>query len=100
MFCKTGKHHLMAPGDRLGTECRHCHNERQQRYAARRKIAMHLLQEIEAAGVSLDDITPDTGYFVGLAYALATSESDAQRIARKHPALIEKFRRRIDKIES
>ncbi|MGX7836043.1 hypothetical protein ACWKSR_12905, partial [Campylobacter fetus subsp. venerealis] len=69
MLCKNQLHDLRSPADRIGTECRHCHDKRQTTYRERQRLALALLRQMESAGLKTPDLNADSGFAVGLAWA-------------------------------
>lgn len=95
-MCKNGRHKLNGPNDRINGECKYCRNERAKRCRERQKLGLAVLQSMEAYGVKVADLKPDSGFGIALAYAVLP-EDQARLIEREHPAVIAKFRSRLEK---
>lgn len=94
MLCRKSAHELRSPADRLTDgSCRGCHGERQRRHHERKKRALKLLNIMEDAGVDIDKLTADSGYTLVLNWLCG---DDSVRIEREHPALIAKWRGKLD----
>ena len=95
------QHPRRGPRDTLPSgQCRHCDRIRQARYHERRKVAMALLHQMEAAGLKESELKPDDGFAIALRWADAVDEGELQRIEREHPALIEKVLNRLRHVEA
>ena len=70
MLCKNHIHDLRGPSDRVGTECRNCHQARQVTYRNRQKLAMALLRQMEAAGIKGSDLRANDGFAVALVWCV------------------------------
>lgn len=93
-MCKNGRHKLNGPNDRINGECKYCRSERAKRCRERQKLGLAVLQSMEAYGVKVADLKPDSGFGIALAYAVVPDDQ-ARQIEKDYPTVIAKFRARV-----